>query len=65
MGKQGVNPLKSFIPPLLQIPFFMSMFLGLRGTLLQMKYNLQFVTSLYPFIINAAPQAWQIALLTV
>ena len=34
MGKQGVNPLKSFIPPLLQIPFFMSMFLGLRGTLL-------------------------------
>jgi len=31
MGKQGVNPLKSFIPPLLQIPFFMSMFLGLRG----------------------------------
>jgi len=31
MGKQGVNPLKSAIPPFLQMPFFISMFIGLRG----------------------------------
>merc|ERR1712107_900185 len=30
-GEGGVNPLKSFIPPFLQLPIFMSMFLGLRG----------------------------------
>ena len=33
-GEGGVNPLKSFIPPFLQLPIFMSMFLGLRGILL-------------------------------
>jgi len=31
MGKEGVNPLKSAIPPFLQMPFFISMFMGLRG----------------------------------
>ena len=38
MGKQGVNPLKSAIPPFLQMPFFISMFIGLRGTLLSYFY---------------------------
>ena len=43
MGKQGVNPLKSAIPPFLQMPFFISMFLGLRGTILFCNNNsLQF-----------------------
>ena len=37
-GEGGVNPLKSFIPPFLQLPIFMSMFLGLRGIIFYLHF---------------------------
>ena len=31
MKEKNVNPIKNFVPILFQFPFFMSMFIGLRG----------------------------------